>query len=96
MLLAVAKITLSVVAVMAIALLLAYLLRKFYQRSSTPLFADGYILTHPKRPAVAFNSAQKANEFAKRARQQGVIFNVHALFNGKLVHCGSTQNMIIG
>ena len=92
----IAKLVLAVLAVAALGLTLSYCVVRLLKKPSIGLFAEGYILTHPQRPAVAFARADKANEFAERARNEGVIFDVHALFNGNLVHCGTTRNLIIG
>ena len=96
MLLAVAKLAASVIGIMALGLWLAYLASRYVKKPSTRLFAEGYILTHPERPAVAFEKAEKANEFAERARAQGVIFEIYGVVKGKILHCGSTDNIIIG
>lgn len=95
MLLAVVKLVASVVGIMALGLGLAYLASRYIKKPSTRLFADGYILTHPQRPAMAFDSAKKANEFAERARVQGVIFEIYGVFRGGIVHCGTTKNTVI-
>jgi len=95
MLLAVVKLVASVVGIMALGLGLAYMASRYIKKPSTRLFADGYILTHPERPAVAFEKASKANEFAERARAQGVIFEIYGVFRGGIVHCGNSQNTVI-
>ena len=95
MLLAVAKLVASVIGIMALGLWLAYVASRYAKKPSTRLFAEGYILTHPERPAVAFEKAEKANEFAARARAQGVIFDIYGIFRGSIVHCGTTQNTVI-
>ena len=73
----------------------AYCINKRYQGPSTSLFSDGYILAHPQRDAVAFADAKKANEFAKRAKEQGVCFDIYAVFGGHIIKCGNTASHII-
>lgn len=90
-----AKLVLSVLAIAALGLTLSYYLGRMLKKPSICLFDDGYILTHPTRPAVAFSRADKANEFAQRARSQGVYFNVYGVMRGRIIPCGNTANLII-
>jgi len=84
-----------VAAIIGLSLWGAYCLNRRYKGPSTSLFNDGYILAHPQRDAVAFSDAKKANEFAQRAKQQGVYFDIYAVFRGNIVKCGSTADSII-
>jgi len=93
--LAITSLIISVATMMGLSLWGAYCISKRYKGPSTSLFNDGYILAHPQRDAVAFSDAKKANEFAQRAKQQGVYFDIYAVFRGNIVKCGSTADSII-
>jgi hypothetical protein len=91
---AILSITLAVFGVMALGLCLAYWAQKFYRTSQINLFEDGYLLTHPQLTTVGFSCPNKANEFAKRAKAQGKIYDIYGVYRGKITYCGRTTNTI--
>lgn len=95
MTLAITQVVLSIFAMMVIGLWATYDFSRRFKGGSTRLFDDGYILTHPQRDAVAFACAAKANEFAARARESGVYFEIYGVYRGNITHCGNTVNVVI-
>src|SRR5690554_5373000 len=93
--LAIIPIVVSIAAMMGLSLWGAYCLNKRFKGPSISLFNDGYILAHPQHDAVAFRDPKKANEFAQRAKERGVYFDIYAVFRGNIVKCGNTVNNII-
>lgn len=94
-LLAILKIIGSVTLVLLAGLWLAHRLYKMFKPSAVSLFDDGYILTHPKRKAVAFSDAKSAQIYAERAASAGIHFDIYAVFRGNVVKCGNTSKSII-
>ena len=94
-LIAIAKIVASVLALIIVALFFAYLIKGQIKPEAINLFDDGYILTKRLTSAVAFKDTNSAQHFAQRAAESGIYWDVYAVFNGKIMRCGNTKDIII-
>ena len=66
--------------------------QRHFKSASITLFAEGWVLTHPHRKAVAFDNATDAKHFYKACKAEGFIWNCYALYKGNLtkVEIGDT------
>lgn len=81
--------------ILALVIWVGYHIVKRIKPTAISLNSDGWILIHPHKKPVAFSNAPDANHYAHRTRRAGIFWDVYAIHQGKIVHCGNTQNSII-
>jgi len=95
MILTTIKIMGTITLILAIIAWAGYWIVKIVKPTAINLSNDGWILIHPQKSPVAFRTAPDANFYAERTRRAGIFWDVYAIHQGKIIHCGNTQNSII-
>ena len=86
------KMLASLVLLIALGLFILMVFKRHFKSASTTLYAEGYILTHPERKAVAFDNATDTRRYYSTCLDAGIQWTCHALYKGKLtqVEIGDT------
>lgn len=87
MILEIAKLTGGIMAVLVALLWVVVVFKRHLKSSSTTLFTEGYILTHPERKAIAFDNATDAKYYFMLCRDAGIDLRCHQVLNGSIVLC---------
>lgn len=79
------KLLTALVIVLVLLFWVLMVFKRHFKSASITLFAEGFILTHPYRKALAFNNAIDAKNYVDTCRKKaGIIWTVHRLYKGKL------------
>ena len=92
--------TIKIVAIVAAAVfvifqILRLMLKRTLFKASYTLPSESWILTNKTLKPVLFNDAGSANAFAQVSKKGEIYWDIYAIYNGKIVKCGSTSENII-